>query len=405
MCGRGGLRVLALAHKRLPLPRRLSGGAPAAPPAPAPGAPGGAAGAAGSASSGGGPSAAALDEAAIEGGLVLTGLVGIEDPLRPEVPGAIADCQRAGILVRMITGDNARTAAAIARACGVLPAAWDEDRAGPGGELLEDRAAAAAHAAVLASGSSLDSRDPTGSMFGGSFSGAPAAAGSGGAPAGAGFGGTRLGSSFTLLASPPQAGGRAGAGGSGGGSNAELSAAGGVSYDPRLAVLEGPTLRRLVLRPDGTTDLDAFAALWPHVRVLARCSPGDKHMLVEAVKALRAQGRLDEVVAMTGGRAPAGSGVCQVLGLGGCARGRGVRPRGRAGRQNPRGRAPSLPPPTPPRRRPRPAAPRRRRHQRRARTCSRRRRLCHGVGHLHRARRLGHPPAGQQLQVGAGLVS
>jgi hypothetical protein len=42
--------------------------------------------------------------------------------VRTEVPGAIEDCQRAGIAVRMITGDNAATGAAIAADCGILPA-------------------------------------------------------------------------------------------------------------------------------------------------------------------------------------------------------------------------------------------------------------------------------------------
>ena len=34
------------------------------------------------------------------------GLVGIEDPVRPEVPKAIKDCQASGVVVRMVTGDN-----------------------------------------------------------------------------------------------------------------------------------------------------------------------------------------------------------------------------------------------------------------------------------------------------------
>ena len=37
-------------------------------------------------------------------------VVGIEDPVRPEVPEAIRQCQRAGITVRMVTGDNINTA-------------------------------------------------------------------------------------------------------------------------------------------------------------------------------------------------------------------------------------------------------------------------------------------------------
>lgn len=47
-------------------------------------------------------------------------LVGIEDPVRPEVPPAIADCQSAGITVRMVTGDNINTARSIAIKCGIL---------------------------------------------------------------------------------------------------------------------------------------------------------------------------------------------------------------------------------------------------------------------------------------------
>jgi len=47
-------------------------------------------------------------------------IVGIEDPVRPEVPAAIKQCQRAGITVRMVTGDNINTARAIATKCGII---------------------------------------------------------------------------------------------------------------------------------------------------------------------------------------------------------------------------------------------------------------------------------------------
>uniref|UniRef100_A0A671S559 Calcium-transporting ATPase n=1 Tax=Sinocyclocheilus anshuiensis TaxID=1608454 RepID=A0A671S559_9TELE len=47
-------------------------------------------------------------------------VVGIEDPVRPEVPDAIRKCQRAGITVRMVTGDNLNTARAISTKCGIL---------------------------------------------------------------------------------------------------------------------------------------------------------------------------------------------------------------------------------------------------------------------------------------------
>uniref|UniRef100_A0A4X2LDN1 Calcium-transporting ATPase n=1 Tax=Vombatus ursinus TaxID=29139 RepID=A0A4X2LDN1_VOMUR len=53
-------------------------------------------------------------------GLTCIAVVGIEDPVRPEVPEAIRKCQRAGITVRMVTGDNINTARAIASKCGIL---------------------------------------------------------------------------------------------------------------------------------------------------------------------------------------------------------------------------------------------------------------------------------------------
>lgn len=49
------------------------------------------------------------------------GLVGLEDPVRKDVPAAVAACQQAGIRVVMITGDHPITAAAIARKVGIAP--------------------------------------------------------------------------------------------------------------------------------------------------------------------------------------------------------------------------------------------------------------------------------------------
>ena len=68
-----GLRVLAFAH------RELSGPAP-------------------------------RSAADVEQSLVFLGLVGLEDPIRPEVPAAIERCEVAGIRVVMITGDHPNTA-------------------------------------------------------------------------------------------------------------------------------------------------------------------------------------------------------------------------------------------------------------------------------------------------------
>lgn len=54
-----------------------------------------------------------------EGGLVLVGLVGLIDPPREDAIVAIADCRSAGIRVKMITGDHAATASAIAAQLGI----------------------------------------------------------------------------------------------------------------------------------------------------------------------------------------------------------------------------------------------------------------------------------------------
>ena len=56
----------------------------------------------------------------VETNLVFFALVGIEDPLRPEVPDAIQKCYEAGIDVRMVTGDNPNTAVSIAYQAGIL---------------------------------------------------------------------------------------------------------------------------------------------------------------------------------------------------------------------------------------------------------------------------------------------
>jgi Ca2+-transporting ATPase len=70
---------------------------------------------------------AAFRVAAADGGdligavrdLTLLAMVGIVDPPRPEARAAIAECRDAGIRVRMITGDHATTAAAIAGELGI----------------------------------------------------------------------------------------------------------------------------------------------------------------------------------------------------------------------------------------------------------------------------------------------
>jgi Ca2+-transporting ATPase len=60
--------------------------------------------------------------------MIFIGIVGIMDPLRPGVAKAVEDCRRAGVSVRMVTGDNVLTATAIATECGIYT---------PGGIVME----------------------------------------------------------------------------------------------------------------------------------------------------------------------------------------------------------------------------------------------------------------------------
>ena len=52
--------------------------------------------------------------------LILLGMFGIADPVRPEVPEAVRKCQKAGVTVRMVTGDSVATARAISKECNIL---------------------------------------------------------------------------------------------------------------------------------------------------------------------------------------------------------------------------------------------------------------------------------------------
>jgi magnesium-transporting ATPase (P-type) len=65
------------------------------------------------------PEHTVLEHSDVQGNLTLLGMVGLVDPPRPEARAAIAECARAGIQVKMITGDHAQTAAAIGRHIGL----------------------------------------------------------------------------------------------------------------------------------------------------------------------------------------------------------------------------------------------------------------------------------------------
>ncbi|KAL0456121.1 UNVERIFIED_CONTAM: putative calcium-transporting ATPase 11, plasma membrane-type [Sesamum latifolium] len=60
------------------------------------------------------------EESIPENNYTLIAVVGIKDPVRPGVKEAVKTCLAAGIVVRMVTGDNINTAKAIAKECGIL---------------------------------------------------------------------------------------------------------------------------------------------------------------------------------------------------------------------------------------------------------------------------------------------
>ncbi len=74
--------------------------------------------------------AEAPDSDNLTAGLIWLGLVALADPVRAEVPAAVAACRRAGIAVKIVTGDTPDTAAEVARQIGVL------STGAPGGAVL-----------------------------------------------------------------------------------------------------------------------------------------------------------------------------------------------------------------------------------------------------------------------------
>ena len=131
----------------------------------------------------------------VEQNLALAGVMGIEDPLRPGVPAAVAKCSRAGITVRMVTGSATATAVKNAQKAGILR-----------------------H---------------------GESPGAP-------------------------------------------------------------RVLEGPEFRRLVTDAHGHLDQGRMDVVWPRLRVLARSTPFDKHLLVEGIQSSQIMGGVRQVCGVTG---------------------------------------------------------------------------------------------------------
>jgi len=78
-----------------------------------------------------------IDHESLKEGLVFIGLQAMMDPPREEAVKAVATCQRAGIQVKMITGDHVATASAIARKIGLENYADGEQFALNGHDLSE----------------------------------------------------------------------------------------------------------------------------------------------------------------------------------------------------------------------------------------------------------------------------
>ncbi len=77
----------------------------------------------------------AVDDSGRFSRLILIGLVGIRDEIRPEARSSVQQVQGAGVQVVMITGDNRETAAAIAREAGLLRDTDGENAVITGSEL------------------------------------------------------------------------------------------------------------------------------------------------------------------------------------------------------------------------------------------------------------------------------
>lgn len=69
--------------------------------------------------------------------LTFLGIVGVKDIPRPEVPHAIECCKKAGIRVRMVTGDNIVTARAIAKEVGIIEHGNEESLVMEGVDFIE----------------------------------------------------------------------------------------------------------------------------------------------------------------------------------------------------------------------------------------------------------------------------
>eukprot|EP01025_Chloroclados_australasicus_P021719 TRINITY_DN2273_c0_g1_i9.p1 TRINITY_DN2273_c0_g1~~TRINITY_DN2273_c0_g1_i9.p1 ORF type:complete len:1144 (-),score=201.51 TRINITY_DN2273_c0_g1_i9:348-3779(-) len=177
------------------------------------------------------------EEFELEKDLILISMLGMRDTIRPEVPAAIQGCKRAGIDVKMLTGDNIITATAIAKQVGIL-----EEDCRP------------VHMIDMCGLQEVDETTQEAQVHQEDF--------------------------FTQ-------------------NSVSLRSYDELTGEPEMPlVLEGKQFRSLVMNADGTISKPMFRNVWRSLKVLARCSPTDKYVMVTGCKLLKEDE--EEIVAMTG---------------------------------------------------------------------------------------------------------
>ncbi|KPA76668.1 putative calcium-transporting ATPase [Leptomonas pyrrhocoris] len=217
-----------------------------------------------------------------DGDFCMIGMVGLEEDVRPEVPGAMAQCVGAGLRVIMITGDATLTAINIARRCGLLrhsgsptsvtatspTMSWSHYHRTPSPTGLSTAVGLLPAAFVDANTNPVDSNSDA-AVF---VNASPLGYGDGGSgnPAGVLASDGAFGRTAWAVQSPPPH------------ASPQQLLDGGFALD-------GPTFRQL-------SDAELLERHIPHIRVLARATPMDKKRLLHLLRQLDS----NAVIAMTG---------------------------------------------------------------------------------------------------------
>ncbi|KAG5469020.1 hypothetical protein LSCM4_02415 [Leishmania orientalis] len=216
--------------------------------------------------------------AAHDGDFCMIGMVGLEEDVRPEVPGAVRQCFGAGVRVIMITGDATLTAINIARRCGLLRGGSSNGALVGTPPLTSNRALRNPEVSNWAAATALTSGNDNG------------------------FSPTENNDSAILVNAPSLYYENSGAASdvegpfsdSGFGRTAWMMDEPAPNVSPQQLLdsgyaLDGETFRQL-------SDAELLQQYMPHIRILARATPMDKKRLLSLLR------RIDSnaVIAMTG---------------------------------------------------------------------------------------------------------